>query len=101
LTPLLLDNQGTKRELLFYYRAYQLMAVRQGPWKAHLMTQDGYGPGSKQAVKHDPPLLFNLEHDPSERENVAAKHPEVVAQILRAVEKHRASLEPAETQLEH
>ena len=77
------------------------MAVRQGAWKLHLMTQDGYGPGARQAVGHDPPLLYNLEVDPGEQWNVAEKHPGVIDDILQTVERHKATLEPAVSQLEN
>jgi arylsulfatase A-like enzyme len=98
MTPTLLGKGESRRELFFYYRAYQLMAVRKGPWKMHLSTQNGYGQAEPE--QHDPPLLFNIEHDPSEERNVAADHPEVIAEILRDVEAHRAKLKPAPSQLE-
>jgi len=100
LTPVLRGTGKSSRELLFYYRAYQLMAVRKGPWKMHLMTQDAYGPGSRQPVKHDPPLLFNLGHDLSEKFDVAAQHEDVIAEMQRDVERHRRAFEPAPSQLE-
>jgi len=100
LTPVLLGEGTSGRELLFYYRAYNLMAVRKGPWKMHLMTQDGYGAGARQPVTHDPPLLFHLEHDPSESVDVAARHPDVIQQILADVKVHQAEMQPASSQLE-
>ena len=100
LTPALRGTGESGRELLFYYRGYNLMAVRKGPWKMHLMTQDAYGAGARQPVAHDPPVLFHLEHDPSERINVAKDHPEVLKAILADVEKHKEHLEPAKSQLE-
>ena len=56
-----------------------MMAVRHGPWKAHFMTQASYG--QPQPEKHDPPILYHLERDPSERWNVAEKHPEVAKEL--------------------
>jgi len=100
LLPLLRGEGGSGRELLFYYRGFNLMAVRKGPWKMHLMTQDAYGAGARQAVKHDPPILYHLEHDPSERINVAAKHPELLKEILADIESHRKQLQPVKSQLE-
>lgn len=100
LTPVLLGKGESRRELLFYYRGYKLMAVRKGPWKAHFITQDAYGPGARKAVEHDTPVLFNLEHDPSERHNVADKHPEIIADIIKDVEAHKAKVKPVESQLE-
>lgn len=100
LSPVLLGEGESSRQLLFYYRGYNLMAVRKGPWKLHLMTQDAYGPGARQPKKHDPPILFNLDHDPAERFNVADANKAVVEDILEGIEQHKAKLEPADTQLE-
>ena len=86
------------RNEMFFYRSYDLMAVRLGPWKAHFQTQAGYG--QPQAEKHDPPLLFNLEVDPSESYNVAEKHPQVLAEIKTLVEKHQAGMKVAESQVD-
>lgn len=100
LTPLLLRDEPSPRKQMFYYRGQRLMAVRQGPWKAHFITQAGYGPDAKTPQSHEPPLLFQLEHDPSERENRAAEHPEVVAELLALVAQHRAHLTPAAIQID-
>lgn len=93
-----LTGGASPRREMFYYRAYELMAVRLGPWKAHFLTQTGYG--QPEPVRHDPPLLFHLEIDPSERFNVAEQHPEVLAEIKALVEKHRAGMQPAPSQLD-
>lgn len=100
LTPVLRGEGGSGRELLFYYRGYNLMAVRKGPWKMHLMTQDAYGAGARAPVAQDPPILYHLEHDPSERFNVAGAHPELLQEILADIETHRQQLKPAASQLE-
>ena len=100
LTPVLHGEGGSGRELLFYYRGYNLMAVRKGPWKLHLMTQDAYGAGARQPVAQDPPLLYQLDHDAAERFDVAKDHPEILQEILAEVEVHRKDLQPAESQLE-
>jgi arylsulfatase A-like enzyme len=98
LTAVLHGQGPSKRKLLCYYRGYDLMAVRQGPFKAHFKTQSGYG--DRERKSHDPPLLFNLEIDPGESYDVAAKHPEVIAAIRTATAAHRQAMKPAESQLE-
>lgn len=97
LTPVLTSEGPTTREALFYYRGTRLMAVRQGPWKAHYITQAGYG---SAAEEHDPPLLFHLEIDPGEQWNVADQHAEVLDQIQEVIETHRADLDPPPSQLD-
>ncbi len=100
LTPVLRASGPSSREALFYYRAYQLMAVRKGPWKMHLMTQDAYGPGSREPQKHDPPLLFNLDHDPGEKLNVADKNSAAIQMLQAEIVAHQATVEAAPSQLE-
>ncbi|MFV0442014.1 MAG: sulfatase [Planctomycetaceae bacterium] len=93
LSPLLLENKPSPRETMYYYRGPRLMAVRHGAWKAHFITQTGYGPEGKTPTPHDPPLLYNLEHDPSEREDVAKQHPDVLRKIAAIVAEHQAGME--------
>lgn len=97
LSPLLIDGKESPRKEMLYYRGDELYAVRFGPWKAHFITQTGYG-GRPQ--KHDPPLLHNVEVDPSETTDVASEHPEVLTEIAAVVEKHRSDVEPVPSQLE-
>ncbi len=94
--PLLLGNGPGARLLMFYYRNGELYALRKGPWKIHLKTHPGYG---KDKVEiHDPPLLFNLDRDPSERFNMAKDHPQVVADLLAEVERHKRDMTPGANQ---
>lgn len=98
LLPLLRGEGPSSRQEMVYYRGFRLMAYRQGPWKLHLMTQNAYG--QPEPEKHDPPLLFQLEQDPSERNSVTERHPEVVQRLLDGIERHRAGMVPMESQLE-
>ena len=86
------------RQVMFYYRDATLMAVRKGPWKAHFQTQTGYPREGPQT--HDPPLLFHLDRDPSEKYDVSKDHPDVIADLKREVAEHQAHLEIAPSQLE-
>jgi len=97
LTPMLTESADSPRETMFFYRGYRLYACRKGPWKLHTTTQAGYG---AKPEKHDPPALYQLEHDPAEKYDVAEKHPDVVADIEKTVAEHKASFEPAPSQLE-
>jgi len=97
LTPALFGTGPSPRRTMFYYRGTELFAVRKGPYKAHFITQSGYG-GDKP-IKHDPPVLYHLEHDPSEKYDIAKDHPDVIADIVKEVEKHGVTLTPVEDQL--
>ena len=97
LSPLLFEGKPLPQRAFFYYRGDQLFAARWGQWKAHFKTQPGYG--QSKAEEHEPPLLFHLGRDPSEKRDVAAAHPEVIAEIRRAVAEHQAGVTPGKPQL--
>jgi arylsulfatase A-like enzyme len=96
-TVLLGDGRATPRNDHFYYRGATLQAVRMGPWKAHWITRPGYGGTIEH---HDPPALYNLEVDPSEKYEVSAKHPDIIAAFQKRVEEHRQNLNAPPSQLE-
>jgi arylsulfatase A-like enzyme len=98
LGPLLFDRSPLPERPFFYYRGNEVFACRLGEWKAHFLTQTGYGKPTPE--RHSPPLLFHLGHDPSEKRNVAAAHADVLARIQAAVEAHRATVEPVAQQLQ-
>ena len=86
------------RKVVYYYRGTRLYAVRMGPWKAHFITQPAYG-GQKPKV-HDIPELYHLEHDPSEKWNIAEKHMDVIAQIKTIAKNHKTTVDAPPSQLE-
>lgn len=100
LVPLLLGTGDGGANVFFYYDDDMLMAVRKGPWKAFIATRTGYGPERKNVARPNPPALYQLEHDPSEKFDVAKDHPDVVADLLAEIERHRAGLKPAPSQLD-
>ncbi|MGH9340809.1 MAG: sulfatase family protein [Acidobacteriota bacterium] len=98
ISPVLFGAGASPRKGLFYYRGVRLMAVRQGPWKAHLITQPAYGGHPPES--HDPPLLYHLEHDPSEQYEISKEYPEVLEEMLQEIEAHKSTLKPVDNQLE-
>ena len=99
LTESLKGNSKSPREIVYYYRGTRLMALRKGPWKAHFATQESYT-GNNKLTEHDPPVLYNLEVDPSEKWDVAEKHPEVIAEIRAATDAHGKTVVAVPSQLE-
>ena len=69
----------------------RLRAVRKDAYKAHFITSGAYGEGEPRR-EHNPPLLFNLAEDPGERHDVAAQHPEVIADLVREADAHRRAM---------
>jgi hypothetical protein len=82
---------------MVFYRDTKVFAARKGPFKAHFITRSAYG-GDK-AIAHDPPLLFHLEHDPSEKEDIAKDHLDIIADIRKLVEAHEANMKAGTDQL--
>src|SRR5262245_5845966 len=93
-----LNGGKSPRNEMFFYRSYDLMAVRLGPWKAHFMTQPGYG--QPQTDKNDPQQLFKLAVDPVESYNVAEKNPVIIDKIKALVEQHRAGMKTVPSQVD-
>lgn len=80
ITELLVQQGKSKRQTMMFYptdpsEMYGLYAVRMGKYKAHFYTRGATHSGTTPDADcpvfsvlkaHDPPLLFNLEMDPSE-----------------------------------
>lgn len=98
ILPLLQGEGFEREEPFFFYRGTRIFAVRKGPWKAHFITQSAYV--GDDPVVHDPPALYHLGHDPGERFDVAADHPEIIEELTRIVKEHTASVDVAPTQLD-
>jgi arylsulfatase A-like enzyme len=98
LSPLLFENQNAKRNQFFYYRGTDLYAVRLGDFKAHYITQGEYGLYGGKEI-HNPPLLYNLNHDPSEEYNIADQHTEVLEAMNELVTAHQEKMVMGEDQL--
>ena len=71
-------------------------AVRKGPWKLHLATNEPATGGGLS--KHEPPLLYNLTVDPSEKYDVAAANPAVVSDLVGSLEQHKKTMKFGELQ---
>ena len=98
LSPVLLGEGPGLREFVFYYRGTQLYAVRKGAFKAHFTTKSAWGKNLK-ATTHEPPLLYNLNIDPSERWDIAEEHPEMIAEIRAEFQRHKSQVVPVENQI--
>ncbi|HEV7282576.1 MAG TPA: sulfatase [Pirellulaceae bacterium] len=98
LSGALKGEEASPRETVPYWRGSRLMAFRWKGWKAHFFTQDAYGGG--ELVEHDPPLLYNLNVDLAEQNDLTAQRPEIVQKIRELAEAHLASVEPVASQLD-
>ncbi len=98
ITPVMFGTGKDPRDIVYYYRDTDVFAIRKGNYKAHFFTQPEYG--SEKVTAQDPPLLYNLNVDPSEKNNIAKKYPDVIAEIKKILEKHQSGVVPVENQLE-
>ena len=95
LSPVLLGSGESPRETLLYYRGRRVWAVRKGPFKAHFFSKPEWGHDLVEK-QHDPPLLFHLDRDPSERFDISKDHPEVISEIREILRKHQEDLVPGQ-----
>jgi len=71
----------TPHEAFFYYRFREMQAVRSGPWKLHVARGGSIAPE-----------LYDLADDIAESNNVADKHPDVVARLRTLIDAGREDL---------
>ncbi len=101
LVPLLtkITSKAPHENFFFYYRTNELHAVRHKNWKFYVPhtyrslngkvgTNDGY-PIPYDMNKIETPILFNLEIDPEEKQDVASENPELVAKISKIADSIR------------
>jgi arylsulfatase A len=101
LWPVLAGRPGAAapHDTLYFFWGTELHAVRSGKWKLHvphpyqsLETAGRDGSPGKYVRKELELSLFDLAEDPGESTNLAARHPEVVENLMVYVERAREDL---------
>ncbi|KAM9753005.1 arylsulfatase A [Menidia menidia] len=104
MTNLLLNQGKSKREAMMFYptdpsEMYGLFALRLGKYKAHFYTRGASHSGTTPdpdcplfatLKAHDPPLIFDLEADPSEHYPLSGPD---IQPVLEEIEKVKANFE--------
>ena len=98
ISPVLFGTGSSPRTVMMYYRDTNIYAVRKGEFKAHFATRSEYGNDPEKILEN--PLLFNLNHDPSESNDIASKYPEVIKELRQVIIEHNSTISPVENQLE-
>jgi arylsulfatase A-like enzyme len=98
LSQTLMNLDASPRKSVLFYRGTELYAARLGDFKAHYITQGAYGEFGERK-EHNPPLLYNLSHDASEKFDIAKQHPDVIEQINALVDSHKSNLVKGKDQL--
>jgi len=91
LSPLLADPRAAPvRDTHLYFTAAQkLEAIRQGPWKLFLLD-----PARRKGEPlRKAPALYDVTTDLAELDNVADKHPDIVARLTKEAAERLAELE--------
>lgn len=95
ITPYLIGTRMAVRpfEFIYSYDDNKASAIRVGPWKLHtrIGSQTGNNYGFSPSIEK--PLLFQIEHDLSERLDVASKHPELVQKMRDLMLKTQAQID--------
>ena len=92
---LLGESEESPREDYFYYAGCLLTGVRVNQWKLVLPRPEnppGTGWWGRMIEAIGETQLFDLNADPGETTNVAKQNPDVVAKLMKRIEKARAEL---------
>jgi len=90
---------GSPRNEMFFYHGTRIFAARKGDFKLYFYKNnpDGY---PERMAKLDTLKLFNVQHDPSEKYEVAKRHPGVIEDIEAMVREHQATVDSVASQLD-
>ena len=78
-------NNEPVRYGIHYYRQDTLIGIRHKEYKMYIKDPN---PWNDDLTEKDMPVLYNIEHDPSEKYNVTSKHSDVVNRIITLSEEH-------------
>jgi len=86
------QTDQSARDTYFYYVKDDLQAVRQGRWKLALPGRKEFYKYAKDEVPVSKPELYDLVDDISEKTDVAEKHPDIVARLLKLADEAREDI---------
>lgn len=87
LSPVLKGVGASPRKEFFYWTRGKLHAARMNNWKLHILQRQPVNYGKE--VPLDAPELYHLESDISEAYDVAAQHPDIVAELEKMIKQHQ------------
>ena len=96
ISDIISGKKTTLERPYFYYQHQELRAVRKGKWKLHWANHPESGAiayskwpvhiAPEDRVLFDDYVLYDLENDIGETNDVSAEHPEVVAELSKLLE---------------
>ncbi len=99
LTPVLKGGNENPREEMLFYHGTRIFAARKGDYKMYFYKNNPIGYPEKME-KLDTAQLFNVQHDPSEKFDLADQYPQVLAEIENMVRQHETTVDSVGSQLE-
>lgn len=89
-------------EVEYFYRFSTLYAIRKGPYKAYFREYTGNRKTNDPECIHDleVPELYNMNHDPGEKYNIAEDNPDVIKNLKSLFGEHEKDVAPVENQLD-
>jgi len=105
MLPIMKGTGKSQHEAYYYWGGHStdkisgLWAVRWGPYKMHWISKESVG---GKVTFHDPPLLFNIEQDLSERLNISSTSDEyegIRKKMENLREAHIQSVKPVPNQM--
>lgn len=98
ISEVLFHDGRSPHDFLFLYRGATLFAVRHEGFKVHFKTKSGFG--NDPVVDHNPPLLFNVEVDPSEEFPLNTEDYKGLLRLIdEAVAEHKKHVEHGKDQI--
>ena len=99
LSATLRNAAASPRDEMLFYHGTRIFAARKGAFKLYFYENnpDGYPENMR---KLDTLRLFNVQHDPSEKFDIAAENPATIKDIQAMVKAHRATVDSVGSQLE-
>ncbi|MGM0528712.1 MAG: sulfatase family protein [Bacteroidota bacterium] len=93
LLPILMGQlAGYERNSVIHHSANGYFAIRQGKWKLNVCAGSGgwSHPTESEAADMGLPWLqlYDMENDPSEQENIAGDHPEIVKELKELLNRY-------------
>ncbi len=99
LTGVLMRGEESPRKEMLFYHGTRIFAARKGDFKLYFYENNPSGYPERMR-RLDTLKMFNLQHDPSEKYNVAGQNAGVMEEIKDLVRQHQATVEHVDTQLE-
>jgi len=93
ILPMLQGKGPAPNSVFYYFRGANILAVRSGPWKLHLAQPDPTAKNRRQ-VSFAAAQLYNLEQDPSERNDIVRSNPEIAALLKAQTELFKSKVQP-------